>query len=261
MRGYISENIACGIAKATAEHARKRILSIGEIRTIWQTTYQVGPVWGPVFRLLLLTCQRRAEILGLRWKEITFDTARMTKPGSQSKNKKPHITHLSNPALKELKVLHSKSTDTGFVFTTPGDIDVEIEKVFSAFVGAKLMENLRASSRTPQKDRSSIESAAKGLRRAEKALSQIEVYGGQAIHDLASSIKSSDSPPGFRAVFPCSASGSTLAEAAQAVLQAVFLGEVTPLEAATVIGLIEQNRRVLEAAELERRITALEAKK
>ncbi|WP_170545325.1 DUF5681 domain-containing protein [Ruegeria arenilitoris] len=50
-------------------------------------------------------------------------------------------------------------------------------------------------------------------------------------------------------------------EAAQAVLQAVSQGEVTPLEGATVMGLVEQYRRVLETTELERRITALEAEK
>lgn len=50
-------------------------------------------------------------------------------------------------------------------------------------------------------------------------------------------------------------------EAAQAVLQAVSQGEVTPLEGATVMGLVEQYRRVLETTELERRISALEAAK
>ncbi len=124
VRGYISENIASGVAKATTEHARERVLSIGEIRAIWQATLEMGPVWGPVFRLLLLTCQRRGEILGLRWEEIDFDVARMTKPGSQTKNKKPHITHLSSPALKELRALHSKDTNTRFVFTTTGDTPV-----------------------------------------------------------------------------------------------------------------------------------------
>ncbi len=50
-------------------------------------------------------------------------------------------------------------------------------------------------------------------------------------------------------------------EAAQAVIKAVSQGEVTPLEGATVMGLVEQFRRVLETTELEKRITALEAAK
>lgn len=46
--------------------------------------------------------------------------------------------------------------------------------------------------------------------------------------------------------------------AAQSVLQAVSAGEVTPLEGATIMGLVEQFRRVLETGELEGRIAALE---
>lgn len=49
------------------------------------------------------------------------------------------------------------------------------------------------------------------------------------------------------------------AEAARAVLGAVSDGQITPLEGAQVIGLVEQYRRVLETTELERRVSALEA--
>ncbi|MEX0328428.1 MAG: DUF5681 domain-containing protein [Ruegeria sp.] len=68
-----------------------------------------------------------------------------------------------------------------------------------------------------------------------------------------------DAPVNFE--LPPIKSAEDASEAAQAVLQAVSQGEVTPLEGATVMGLVEQFRRVLETTELERRITALEAKK
>lgn len=56
-------------------------------------------------------------------------------------------------------------------------------------------------------------------------------------------------------------SAEEASEAAQAVLRAVSAGEVTPLEGATVMGLVEQFRRVLETTELERRIATLEERK
>jgi thioredoxin-like negative regulator of GroEL len=56
-------------------------------------------------------------------------------------------------------------------------------------------------------------------------------------------------------------SAADATEAAQAVLRAVSQGELTPLEGATVMGLVEQYRRVLETTELEKRIAALEASK
>ncbi|MEX3314012.1 DUF5681 domain-containing protein [Sulfitobacter sp. PS-8MA] len=51
------------------------------------------------------------------------------------------------------------------------------------------------------------------------------------------------------------------ATAARAILKAIADGDVTPLEAATVMAVVEQFRRTLETTEIERRITALEASK
>jgi len=49
------------------------------------------------------------------------------------------------------------------------------------------------------------------------------------------------------------------AVAAQAVLAAVAGGDLTPIEGAVVMGLVEQYRRTLELSEFERRLIALEA--
>lgn len=51
------------------------------------------------------------------------------------------------------------------------------------------------------------------------------------------------------------------ANAARAILKAVADGEVTPLEATSVMAVVEQFRRTLETTEIERRITALETAK
>ncbi len=51
------------------------------------------------------------------------------------------------------------------------------------------------------------------------------------------------------------------AEAAQAVLGAVSVGEITPLEGAAVMNLVDSYRRTLEMTELEQRIEALEVAK
>ena len=51
------------------------------------------------------------------------------------------------------------------------------------------------------------------------------------------------------------------AQAASAILAEVAAGSITPLEGASVMGLVEQYRRTLEASDLERRIEALETRK
>lgn len=48
------------------------------------------------------------------------------------------------------------------------------------------------------------------------------------------------------------------AQAAQAVLAAVAAGGITPLEAGTVMAVIERYRRILELSEIEQRLEALE---
>ena len=51
------------------------------------------------------------------------------------------------------------------------------------------------------------------------------------------------------------------ANAASAILGEVASGAITPIEGATVMSLVEQYRRTLEASDLEKGIEALEAKK
>jgi len=67
-----------------------------------------------------------------------------------------------------------------------------------------------------------------------------------------------DSPVSFD--LPAIESAAQASEAAQAVLRAVSEGEITPLEAAAVMTLVEQYRRTLETTELEARIAVLETR-
>lgn len=101
-RNYIETDIGQGLTKAGKEAARERVLSVEEVRAIWSATFELGDIWGPVFRLLILTVQRRGEILGLRIGEIELSRSRFLKLGAQTKNEKGHVTHLSRPALEEV---------------------------------------------------------------------------------------------------------------------------------------------------------------
>jgi hypothetical protein len=67
-----------------------------------------------------------------------------------------------------------------------------------------------------------------------------------------------DSPVQF--AMPRMATASDAAQAAAAVLEAVAGGELTPLEAAAIMGLVDAFRRTLETSELEARLVALEGR-
>ena len=121
-RKYTKSHIGFGIPKATKEAPRDRVLTISEIRQIWDATYLLNGVFGPVYRLMIMTGQRRGEIAGLRGGEVNLSKARIEKAGARTKNARPHFTHLSAPALAELKELELPSS--GYLFTTTGDTPV-----------------------------------------------------------------------------------------------------------------------------------------
>lgn len=65
-----------------------------------------------------------------------------------------------------------------------------------------------------------------------------------------------DAPVQF--TLPKVSSATDAAQAAGAIVQAVADGELTPIKAAGVMGLIDSYRRTLETTEIEQRIAALE---
>ena len=68
-----------------------------------------------------------------------------------------------------------------------------------------------------------------------------------------------DAPVDFD--LPQMACADDAAKAAASVLASVSVGELSPAEGASVMGLVETYRRALETSDLENRIEALEAKK
>ena len=121
-RSYLTESIGLGVPKAIKETARDRVLSLEEIHSIWRASFTMGNLWGPILRLLVLTGQRRSEIVKLKWDEINLNKMQIIKVGSKTKNKKAHTTHLSAPALQTL--LSIKKTENDLVFTTTGTTPV-----------------------------------------------------------------------------------------------------------------------------------------
>jgi len=102
----------------TKERTRDRALSDDEIRWFWQAAGELAWPFGPLFRLLLLTGQRRDEVSGMAWGELDFERRVWTLPRERSKNDKAHDTALSQLALEIIAELPYLS-DT-LVFSTNG---------------------------------------------------------------------------------------------------------------------------------------------
>jgi integrase len=102
---------------------RDRALDDDEIRLFWHGCDAIGWPFGPLFKLLLLTAQRRDELAEARWSEFDLDKALWTLPRERAKNDKSHLVHLSPLAIEILGAL-PKIGGKGFLFTTTGDTPV-----------------------------------------------------------------------------------------------------------------------------------------
>lgn len=174
-RQLVEENPFAHVVVEGREVSRDRVLTDAELGAAWRAACQMPYAFGPFFRLLVLTLQRRSEVAGMRWEEITPDLTTWTIPASRTKNGKEHIVHLSEPARQVLASLHRQTdSKTGavspFVFTNTGRTPI------SGFSDGKerleaLMEQERATN------------ATRGPKNAGKKPSALPASGWR-LHDL-----------------------------------------------------------------------------
>ena len=99
---------------------RDRVLSDKEIASVWPAFEAEGGVFGPLFKLLLLTGQRRGEIAGMQWTEISQGNGTgpvWEIPGTRTKNHRNHLVPLSKGASDVLNLI---PTAGPIVFSTTG---------------------------------------------------------------------------------------------------------------------------------------------
>ena len=114
---FIEQNIGAGLSKAIMEKPRDRVLTLDEIRAIYDAAEFLSPLWTPCIRLLILTAQRRSDIAGLRFSEIDMDKRQIDLPAERTKSARAHIVHLSAPALELVENLKRQHD---LLFTTTG---------------------------------------------------------------------------------------------------------------------------------------------
>jgi integrase len=104
-RGVVPANPFANLPIGKSIAKRERVLSDDEIAQIWRAAGKVAAPYGAIVRLLILTGQRRGEVAGMNWGEISNDLAIWTMPGERTKNGAPHMVPLSAPARDLLRAL------------------------------------------------------------------------------------------------------------------------------------------------------------
>ena len=101
------------------KEARSRVLSDDELRALWKATEALDYPYGPLFRLLALTGQRKSEVAEARWSEIDEPGKRWMIPAERMKANAPHVVPLSDAAMEVLReLLRFRSSD--YLFSTGG---------------------------------------------------------------------------------------------------------------------------------------------
>ena len=84
---------------------RQRTLSDDEIRAFWGATEKIGYPFGSMFRMLLLTGQRKSEVSDARWIEFDMEAKVWTVPPERFKSNSTHLVPLTTDAIELLQSL------------------------------------------------------------------------------------------------------------------------------------------------------------
>jgi integrase len=120
-RDVVNQNPFLGVRKPATETTRDRILTETEIKTFWhgmEDTKMPESV-GLALKLLLVTVQRRSEVVQAVWSEFDLPNQLWLIGGERTKNGKPHTVALSDLAMKLLARIRELSGDSKWLFPAP----------------------------------------------------------------------------------------------------------------------------------------------
>lgn len=89
--------------------SRDRVLTDDELLQVWEAANHTALPYGPFYKLLILTLQRRDEVAGMQWRELDNRDKTWIIPGSRTKNGKEHLVHLSPLAWSIIEDLAAKA--------------------------------------------------------------------------------------------------------------------------------------------------------
>jgi integrase len=116
-RGLVDVNPVAGTVQ-NEERSRERVLSIEELRAIWQATDSLDD-HDAIIRLLMLTGCRRNEVSEMAWSEVDLDKAIWSIPGNRTKSGKAHQVPLSNRAMEIIRA-RPRRGNRAYVFGARG---------------------------------------------------------------------------------------------------------------------------------------------
>lgn len=118
-RGMVEYNPVFGLKPPAKEVSRDRVLTDEELKRLWPVWDEIEWPFGQLFKLLLLTGQRRNEVATMRWSDIDFANKTWTIPREVAKNDRTHEVPLSDLALEIIESV-PRVGDHDLIFSTTG---------------------------------------------------------------------------------------------------------------------------------------------
>jgi integrase len=119
-RGLIETSPVAALKPPTPETTRDRVLSDEELRAIWMATDKLGYPFGPAVQLMILTGQRRSEVLDAEWREFDLERGLWSIPRKRAKNDTGHVVPLAPMTVELIKSLPRIGPSSTLLFTTNG---------------------------------------------------------------------------------------------------------------------------------------------
>lgn len=185
-RGVLSPtgNPCAGLKPPSPEKSRDRVLADDELVAVWRVAGRMAYPFGPAFRLLIATAQRREEVGQLEWGEIDLDARLWTMPAVRNKGGRQHVLPLNDLAVDALRECPKAGS---YVFTTTGRSAVSGWSKAKAILDRQVAQDRR--------DAAEPERAGKELTDDELARHALPSW---VIHDLRRSTASRLVPLGTR---------------------------------------------------------------
>lgn len=119
-RDLIHETPLAGVRRPPKPTARSRFLSDDELRLIWTAADRRGFPFGHIYKLLILTGQRRGEVAGMTWDELDLEAGIWRIPAARVKNSQAHELDLPADAVAILKEVRGLRLNDEHVFPKRG---------------------------------------------------------------------------------------------------------------------------------------------
>jgi integrase len=117
-RDIIRANPLAGMERPEiAYKPRERTLTMAELAAIWQAAPLMGYPFGPIFRLLILSGQRKTEISEARWSWVRTDITALEIPSDFYKTKRPQVVPFTAAMQTIIDALPHFTIDD-YLFTT-----------------------------------------------------------------------------------------------------------------------------------------------